>query len=264
MAKVRLCTLYSGSSANSTFIEVGGSCILIDAGAGVKKTAAALHSLNSGYEKVRGVFLTHEHSDHIGGLKTILKYHRLPVLANRRTLHKTRIGLEEYEACFGTMDTGASAVCDDFRVTSFASSHDSAECVGYVIEAGNKKFGVLTDCGKLSPQMLDSLAGCEVVVLESNHDFEMLMTGPYPYSLKRRVAGDTGHLSNKQCGDGLCRLVQTGTTRVFLAHLSKENNTPDLAVETVTQILSGAGVRVGQDILVQTAPRDELSQIVEF
>lgn len=264
MARVRFGTLFSGSSANCTFIEVDGDCILIDAGAGVKKTAAALHKLDSDYHKIKGIFITHEHSDHIGGLKTILRYNKIPVIANGKTLRVMRNGLHEYEDCFCEMATGASASCAGFCVTSFLSSHDSAECVGYMIDTGTKKLGVLTDCGRLNNIMIQMLSKCEAVVLESNHDLEMLMTGVYPYMLKRRVAGEGGHLSNKQCADGLCELVGSGVKQVFLAHLSKENNTPAVAVKTISETLLLAGIKPAEDVMIHVAPRDEISHILEF
>lgn len=263
MAKIRFCTLFSGSSANCTYVEVNGNAVLIDAGAGVKKTEQALRQIGSGYDKIRGVFVTHEHSDHISGLKTILKYHTIPVIANPATISGF-YGLSEFEKCFCSMPTGSCAENGDFRITSFSSSHDSAECVGYVIETGKNKLGILTDCGQLSAEMMNALAGCEAVVLESNHDVDMLMNGSYPYPLKKRVAGTGGHLSNDQCAQGLCQLVHTGVKQVFLAHLSKENNTPQLALETVCRVLSKHGVKVDTDVQVRVAPRDHVSEMLEF
>lgn len=265
MSEVRVCTLVSGSSANCTFVRVGDTALLIDAGAGIRKTEALLNSVGSGLSRVCGIFLTHEHSDHVAGLKTITKKHKIPILGNEATLRAVANAYPEIDSdLFCTLPTGASARRDGFSVTSFACMHDSAECVGYTVETERGKIGIATDLGELTESVSNSLKGCSVLVFESNHDENLLRNGPYPYPLRQRIAGPCGHLSNTQSGEGLRALIPTGVRQVFLAHLSKENNTPDLCLHTVRNLLSRDGIEVGRDVKIQVAPRSEPSEVFEL
>lgn len=262
MSGIRVCTLVSGSSANSTYVEVDGCGILIDAGAGIRRTEALLQSVGSSLSAVKGIFITHEHSDHVSGLKTILKKHRIPILANQRTLEEIARTCPEIDpSLFCTLPTGATARRGAFSVTSFSCPHDSAECVGYVIETRLGSIGVSTDLGELSQEILHALSGCKALVFESNHDADMLRNGAYPYHLKQRIAGPNGHLSNQQSAEALVELVRSGVTRVFLAHLSKENNTESLCLCTVENVLRRAGIDPKTDVCVSVAPRSECSEV---
>lgn len=265
---IRFCTLFSGSSANSTFLEIDGRAILIDAGAGIRKTETALNEIGSSLSKVEAIFITHEHSDHISGLKTILKKHRIPVLANRRTLDAIEQSDREIDtSLFRCMPTGASAVKGDFEIISCATSHDAAESVCYVIRTEKGNFGVITDLGEYSEDILAAAGSCKALVLESNHDEDMLWNGSYHPELKKRVFGASGHLSNRQCGELLSAVCQTGLKTVFLAHLSQENNTPALALTTVCGAVEKRGVRIGSvpgegDLCITVSPRNERSLIL--
>lgn len=263
---VRVCTLYSGSSANCTYIENNGKAILIDAGAGVKKTAQALKDIGSDYDKIEAIFITHEHSDHVAGLKTILKYHdRIPVIGNEKTLNA--VMQANPEICgknFHIMSTGATANNGSIRVSSFPTLHDSAECVGYIIDTGNRKIGVMTDVGEETPGATELLCHCDVLVVESNHDYDKLWNGAYPYMLKKRIGGKYGHFSNDQCGELLKKTVDCKVRNIILSHLSKENNTPDLAYNTVSGHLESTGAEIGGDIFLTVAPRNEVSRTVVF
>lgn len=264
MSKVRCCTLFSGSSANATYIEADGRGILIDAGAGVRKTENALRRIGSSLSKIDAVFITHEHSDHINGLSTILKQFRIPIIANEKTLNALYFSCPDVdENLFRNLPTGSKAVKDSFEITSFATHHDSVESVGYIINTEKMKIGVLTDSGELNNVMKRALYGCNVVVLESNHDTDMLKDGPYPQYLKKRILGEQGHLSNNQCACGLCEIIPHGTEKIFLAHLSKENNTPELAYDTVSVLLSKSLIKCGKDISLEVAPRETPSGIWE-
>ncbi|MBQ2882045.1 MAG: MBL fold metallo-hydrolase [Clostridia bacterium] len=261
---VRVCTLYSGSSANCTFIENDGRAILIDAGAGVKKTGQALSSIGSSYDNIEAIFITHEHSDHIAGLKTILKYHEhIPVIGNENTLTAIRNSYPEINCKnFHAMSTGSRANNGIMQVTSFRTLHDSAECVGYIINTGNKKIGVMTDVGEETSQTLEVLSECDTLVVESNHDVDKLWNGAYPYMLKQRIGGKYGHFSNEQCGSLMERAVRSSVKNIILAHLSRENNTPELAFDTVAKHLSDMGAIIGGDIDLSVAPRNEVSKII--
>lgn len=262
MSHCRVCTLASGSSANCTYVEVDGNGILIDAGAGVRKTEQLLRAVDSSFDRIRGIFITHEHSDHIAGLKTILKKYPLPVLGNENTLQGIAECAPEIDTDrFCVLPTGGMADSGVMRVTSFACLHDARECVGYVIDTGHGSVGVCTDLGEVTPAVLQGLSGCRAVVLESNHDVDLLRNGSYPFLLKQRISGPCGHLSNQQCSEVLPALCSAGTVQFFLAHLSRENNTESLCLCTAENALRRAGVSCGSDVRVQVAPRHTPSDV---
>ena len=262
MSRLKVCTLVSGSSANCTYVEVDGSGLLIDAGAGIRRTEALLNSVDSSLSKVKGIFITHEHSDHISGLKTITKKYRIPILANRSTLDEISFLLPDVDSdLFCVLPTGGNAKSGSFSVTSFPCMHDSVECSGYVIDTGFCKVGISTDLGQVTDEVTQALNGCKVLVFESNHDIDMLRNGPYPYSLKQRISGPNGHLSNQQAGDALTGFVQSGAEQVYLAHLSKDNNTESLCRCTVENMLRRSGIEVETDVRVRVAPRSDRSEV---
>lgn len=267
---VRFCTLFSGSKGNSAFIEHTAengkkTAILIDAGKGVKVTQKALQNIGSSLSEISAIFITHEHSDHIGGLKTILKNYDIPVISDKRILDKI---IEKQDGCqsarFFPMPSGSRAENSVFAVTSFDSPHDSTHCCGYKIEVDGVKLGYLTDCGEFDEKHALILEDCQALILEANHDPKMLKEGPYSYPLKMRIASSRGHLSNYQCGNALCRLCRGNVKKVILAHLSEENNLPSLAYNTVCNILSGENLQEGKDVSVYVAPPCECSEILEF
>ena len=263
MAKIRFCTLFSGSSANSTYIEADGRGILIDAGAGVRRLSAELNGIGSDFGRVQAIFITHEHSDHISGLSTVLRNYRIPVLAPPATLRSVAFSCRDVDqSLFCPMSVGAKAVNGPFAVSSFASSHDCVQGVGYIVDAGGVRIGVLTDTGEVNSEMLRRISSCRALVLESNHDVAMLKKGRYPAQLKARILGSRGHLSNEQCAEALCR-IDGCLDNVLLAHLSRENNLPELALSTVRGILSAHGI--GQDRLcVRLAPAAGHSAVIEY
>ncbi|MBO5213406.1 MAG: MBL fold metallo-hydrolase [Clostridia bacterium] len=262
MSRLKVCTLVSGSSANCTYVEVDGCGLLIDAGAGIRRTEALLNSVDSSLSKVKGIFITHEHSDHISGLKTITKKYRIPILANRSTLDEISFLLPEVDSdLFCVLPTGGNAKSGAFSVTSFPCMHDSVECAGYVIDTGLCKVGISTDLGQITDDVTNALNGCKVLVFEANHDIDMLRNGPYPYSLKQRISGPNGHLSNQQAGEALTEFVQKGTEQVFLAHLSKDNNTESLCRCTVENALRRSGIEAEKDVRVRVAPRSDRSEV---
>lgn len=265
MSRLKVCTLVSGSSANSSYVEIDGCGLLIDAGAGIRRTEALLNSVDASLSDVRGIFITHEHTDHISGLKTITKKHRIPILANENTLNEiSRLYPEIDPDLFCVLPTGGSAKSGAFAVSSFPCMHDSAECAGYVIDTGLCKVGVSTDLGQVTPEVRKALSGCKALIFEANHDADMLRNGPYPYSLKQRISGPCGHLSNQQSGEALAEFVSQGAERVYLAHLSKENNTESLCLCTVENLLRRSGIESGKDVLLQVAPRSERSEVFEL
>lgn len=233
-------SLFSGSSGNCFFVSTDKAKILIDCGVSARMAGFALSSLGLSLDCIDAIFVTHEHSDHTKGLEIISKYHHIPT-------HMTEISARALIS-----DAGCSLIRDlclypelysvtvgDLCVTSFKTPHDSKCSVGYTVEdSSGCRIGFATDMGCVCESVTEALSGCRASVVEANHDVTMLMLGGYPYQLKRRILADTGHLSNDDCGT-LCRtLASRGTKSLLLAHLSKENNTSEKALETVRSALS--------------------------
>lgn len=251
----RFCSLYSGSSGNCIYVEDGDDGVLIDAGVSMRRICAGLQAVGSDITRVRAVFLTHEHSDHIKALPMLFKKYEIPVFATPGTVRGACAAVEGLvPARFEQMETGCCAEVGGMAISSFATSHDSLESVGYRISfAGGENAAVATDLGFVDEPVMHGVQGCKMVMLESNHDIDMLRNGRYPYYLKRRILSAMGHLSNRDCAAVLPALAGTGMRHVVLAHLSADNNLPALALETATEALCAAGL---QDMVsVETAPR---------
>ena len=247
MKDVKIYSLYSGSRGNSAFIRIGDTAVLIDAGRNARALCGALSAIGERIENVSAIFITHEHSDHIAALELLAKKNDFPIFMTRQSAQK----IEEKSPIRRTLVERDILFCEeigDIKISSFRTSHDSLMSVGYRIEFsdedGAHAIGYATDIGYISDDVKDGLMGCEAVVIECNHDVDMLMTGPYSRYLKTRVASKKGHLSNKDCADFALELVQNGTRAIMLAHLSQENNEPDLAFDEVSNVVSGFDVSI--------------------
>lgn len=241
--------LYSGSGGNSVFVRVGQSAILIDAGKSARALCKALVEIGEDIKNIDAIFITHEHSDHVSALDVLSKKNDIPI-------YITEVSAKRFDAdpCavihqrMFRCDVEFSQQVGEMLVSSFRTPHDSRMSVGYRIEFDNcgEKYsiGIATDIGYISENIRENLLGCDAVIIESNHDEEMLMTGPYPRDLKLRVASKRGHLSNRECAEFAIDLADRGAYTFMLAHLSKENNIPDLAYEEVSRALSGRGASV--------------------
>ena len=250
---IKIFVLYSGSGGNSVFIKVGESAILIDAGKSARALCSALTSIGESIGAVDAIFVTHEHSDHVSALEVLSKKNDIPI-------HITNISAKRFDACpdapiharLFRHDVDFCEEVGELRVSSFRTPHDSMMSVGYRIEFSDgeqiRAIGLATDIGYVSEDIRKNLLGCEAVIIEANHDKDMLMTGPYPYELKLRVDSKRGHLSNRECADLAIELAENGTRAFMLAHLSAENNTPELAFDEVSGAVScfGASVTVSQ------------------
>ena len=237
---MRIVTFASGSSGNCALVSYGSTHLLIDAGISLRRIRAALLRQYLEPEDLAGVLITHEHGDHISALPMLVKHHALPVYAPRtvgNSLCRRVAGMEEY---LRTVVPGEPFSVKELRVTAFPTPHDTDESVGYALE-GDVRFGFCTDTGHISEEMLASLSGCDGVLIEANHDLEMLRFGAYPVYLKRRILSPRGHLSNDDCAELACRLAEAGARYIALGHLSRENNRPSLARETVRRALDAAG-----------------------
>ena len=238
------CTLASGSSGNATYVGFGGKHFLVDAGLSGKRIVKALERI--GVDKLHGIFVTHEHIDHISGVGVLARRFGLDVFASpltwRYLIRHDKIG-RIYEHQIKVIEPGCAIHIEGARVLAFNVSHDASDAVGYSFSCGGKKIVVATDLGQQTEVVVNAMKDARLILLESNHDPEMLRNGRYPAVLKRRVAGSRGHLSNAAAGMMLAEVIVQDYTYVYLAHLSEENNTPMLAYDTVNRILDANNVK---------------------
>lgn len=245
MHSYRLCTLYSGSGGNAAYLETPTARILIDAGKCTRTLVASLKSIGVEPDSLDAIFITHDHNDHVAALEVLAKKHPVPVhILFKSALRYRDTQPEALCKCFAMKEKAPfTARVGDVTVTAFETPHDSRASVGYRFEFpdGERvvRVGYATDIGHVSAPIREGLAGCESVVLESNHDVDMLMDGPYPYDLKLRIRGRRGHLSNRECADLCAELSGQGTVNFLLAHLSEENNHPDIAFDETNSALAG-------------------------
>ena len=238
----KFCSLFSSSSGNSTFIGTEDSGILIDVGVSAKKTAEALERIGSSPLAIDAIFITHEHIDHINGVRVFASKYNIPVYATRGTLE----GMDEAGVfsspveAFVIPEKGIEA--NGMFVRPFRTSHDSNEPCGYtVVTPDGKRISIATDMGMVTEDAAENIRGSELVLLESNHDIGMLKMGSYPYFLKQRILSDTGHLNNDDSADFAGYLLENGTSKFVLGHLSKENNLPSLAYQTAKNVFDEMG-----------------------
>lgn len=246
--------LASGSSGNCWLVTADGTSLLIDAGISLRRITAALKGLGLEMGDISGVLITHEHKDHIGALPMLAKYCHIPVYATDGTADAICRDCPAASADLRRIRPGEPLHFGTLSVCAFRTSHDAAESVGYRIVHEGRGLVFMTDTGVVTPQAVRAAKGCEAAVLESNHDRQMLQHGPYPYPLKQRIFSPQGHLSNDDCGAFAAWLAGEGTKRFVLAHLSRENNSPRAALETVGAALSRAGIRPGTDVSLDAAP----------
>ena len=247
MPNYRIISLYSGSSGNAFLILTDRTRILIDAGKSVRALSRALGEVGVSLDGIDAIFITHDHHDHTGALPVLLRHHALPVHAVEATAQV--IASELDEGCRDCLRRHTPLFCErvgNVTVRSFITPHDSRFSVGYRMEIEQDGevacIGYATDLGYVTEDVRAALCGCESVVLESNHDVEMLLTGPYPRHLKERILSRYGHLSNEGCAALGAELAEQGLKRLMLAHLSEHNNLPELAYNEVLMALGGACV----------------------
>lgn len=249
------CPLFSSSKGNSIYIGAEGGGVLVDVGRSCRQTEAALHNIGVAPDSIRAVFVTHEHSDHVAGLRVFAAKYDTPVYATAGTLE----ALDDMRVLGGRFNTfvlgEAGTDCGALFVQSFCTPHDSRESCGYVLTAEDgSRVAVATDLGEMTDTVLTALKGCETVLLESNHDVRMLQSNPqYPYPLKKRILGTHGHLCNEACAEAACTLVENGTQHLFLGHLSEQNNLPALAYRVTSDALQAHGAQADVDFTLTVA-----------
>ncbi|MEG2930766.1 MAG: MBL fold metallo-hydrolase [Ruthenibacterium sp.] len=258
-------TLYSGSSGNCAFLRESERYLLIDMGKSCRMTMGGLKALNAPLSELAGILVTHEHSDHVGGLAVFLKNHSVPVYGSAATLdYLSEHRLVPANADLRAID-GREEDVGGFGVQGFATSHDSVDCCGYRITTPlGRTAAVATDLGYVSDEVLANLLLTDFVSLEANYDYHMLMTGSYPYYLKTRIASKRGHLCNEESAATLVRILQNGCKKFALCHISQENNTPLLVCESVKAALLASGIVPEADCVIQPARRHEVSALIEF
>ncbi len=246
----RFCPLFSGSSGNCIYIGEGDTHILIDAGVSARRITTALNNIGVSPCNISAIFITHEHNDHVCGLKNFAKRDNIPVYMSRGTADALS------ESCAGlnikTMDSPVQV--GGIEISRFATNHDCPDSSGYRIKLGCRDFAICTDTGIITDEIRNAISGCELLLIESNHDINMLNKGPYPIPLKRRILSDSGHLSNNACAEELPELLKKGTIRFVLGHLSRQNNSPDAALSCANSALTLAGYTEGMDYLLYVAP----------
>lgn len=259
--ELSFCSFASGSGGNCYLIKSRESAILIDAGISTKRIHNAIEEVGLVRREISGVFVTHEHSDHVKGINVLTKKNPdWKVFASRGTGEciRDRVFGEDQLCCF---DAGDTLLIGDMTVKSFSISHDAADPVCYSVKCGDSKLTILTDTGFVTREAQQEMKESDIIVLEANHEVNMLKAGPYPYSLKRRILGDHGHLSNEAAGESLAEIMSTDSRfrKVFLAHLSKENNFPRLARQTVANILEENRFFVGRHLDLEVMSRENIS-----
>ena len=233
------CPLCSSSSGNSTFVEANGFRFLIDAGVSAKRITELLEDIDIPVSTIQGILITHEHADHVSGIGILCKKYGIPVYADVECFSKLPASITNNipTTCIRIFEPDHDFFLSKVRVFPFSTPHDSARSVGFSIMAEGFKCTIMTDIGHFNNHLLAAASESDVLLIEANHDVDMLHAGPYPYPLKRRILSQTGHLSNEACGNALVELYGTGVRNVILGHLSQENNTPELARITVESIL---------------------------
>jgi len=240
--QLSVCVLGSGSRGNAVYVSDGITSILVDAGFSAREIDRRMRQRGLDPAGLRAILVTHEHTDHVRGIERLVRRHRLPVYLSAGTRRETVAfnALPEVH-CFAC---GRDFRIDTLAVRPFSISHDADDPAGFTIGANGSRIGIATDLGQVTALVREHLRGCRLLIVEANHDPDMLMNGPYPWFLKQRIRSRTGHLANQETGRLLADVLHPGLERVLLAHLSETNNTPEKALAEVSAPLAGTPVRL--------------------
>lgn len=255
--ELRVYTLFSGSSGNSLYVSCGGYSLLIDAGMSYKAICSALCEIGASVSEIEAVFVTHEHGDHIKGLEVLSKKTDIPIHIVKQSYDASRLENGRPESFILHQPVFEENV-GPMKISSFVTPHDSEMSVGYVIDTPYGKIALATDMGYMTKGVYEQIRQCKYVVLESNYDEGMLVRGPYPKALKKRIYSDFGHLSNDACAETAYHLASGCTEKILLAHLSKENNTPELALNCTVNKLKEGGFNNVEIIVADRSEPTEL------
>lgn len=262
---MEFCSFASGSSGNCYMIKTEETTILVDAGISGKKIMEGLKCSGASPESVSGVFITHEHSDHVKSIRVLMK--KLPA-AQCYATSGTWEDISDLvpDESMNSISAGDRIQLGDLSIRPFRISHDAKEPVGYTVTDGQKNISIITDTGCLTEELLEEAKAADLLVLESNHDVDVMRTSSrYPLYVQRRILGDRGHLSNETAGRCICRITREAPKkrRILLAHLSSNHNTPDLALVTINSILEEHGIHPGRDLMLEVIERDLASCLYE-
>lgn len=260
----KMCTIASGSSGNCTYVQAGDVRILIDAGISGKKIEQGLKEIGVSPETIQGIFITHEHNDHIKGVGIYSRRYDTPIYATQKTwitMQEENMLGKIKEENIKILEKEKTLMIDDLSIFPYSIYHDATDPVGYTFNYSQKKITLATDLGMVDERILEHLKGANGILLEFNHDVNMLEAGSYPFYLKKRILSDVGHLSNEVAAKVLIDIYHQDLKWVILGHLSKENNLPDLAYITAKNALEENDLHIGEDIEVIVASRDTVSPI---
>lgn len=253
------CSLYSSSSGNSFFVQSDSTKIIIDAGVSLKKIITALEKININGEDINAILVTHDHIDHTKSIATLSNKYNIPVYANKKTWEAIPEIASKIPECNKKLFTISETFSvGDIKILPFHTPHDAADPCGFNLYYSNKKISIATDIGYVSEELLNHLKESSCILLESNYDPEILKCSRYPYMLKQRISGDKGHLSNISAAKTLSELYKSGLEKALLIHLSKENNFPELAYETIKNETLNC-----TNLSIDVAPRDKPTKLFE-
>lgn len=256
---IKFCNLFSGSSGNSTYIETSTTRLLIDAGVSCQKISKALDSINSSLMNIDGILISHEHSDHIKGIEVISRKYNIPIYATYKTweaMHNLKVA--ENLKCY--FNANEKFTLGDILILPFSIPHDAADPCGFSLFHNTKKITVATDIGHIDDDLIKKMYASDILLIESNYDRDTLICGPYPYMLKKRIQSDIGHLSNEATGKAVKELYENGVNNIILGHLSKENNFPELAYQTILNEINTSSCNLPFSLSV--AKRDEVDEMI--
>ncbi|WP_288325862.1 MBL fold metallo-hydrolase [uncultured Phocaeicola sp.] len=265
--KIKFISLASGSSGNCYFIGTDAYGILVDAGIGIRTIKKHLKDLGIGLDTIRAVLITHDHADHIKAVGHLGEKFGIPVYSTPEVhigINKSYCVTEKLSTSVRYLNKGTQIQIEDLSITAFEVPHDGTDNVGYCIEADGKIFSFLTDLGHITSTAAEYICRANYLILEANYDEEMLKMGPYPQYLKERIAGPNGHMSNRETAEFLAENITERLKYIWLCHLSKDNNHPELAYKTVELLLRSKGVLVGKDVQLIALKRNTPSELYEF
>ena len=261
---LKFCSLSSGSSGNCYLIGSDDTFLLVDAGITCKRITDGLSDLNLTPEMISGVLITHEHVDHIKGAEVLSRKYDIPLFTNEKTgAEVLRLMKKTEGVSLRYFENSRPFTLGNIDIMPFPVCHDAVDAVGFSLYCGNSQISTATDTGCITPEMMTEIAGADLLVLEANHDEDMLKMGKYPWFLKQRILSAHGHLSNEAAGQAIAQLSEYNPKQrqILLAHLSRENNFPEMAFETVKNVLEENDMPLGKWLKLNLLRRDELSPV---
>ncbi len=262
--QLQLCSLSSGSSGNCYFVGSSQEGILVDAGISARRIRKILEEIGVGLPLIRGIFITHDHIDHIKGLTILTRKHNIPVYCTEGTwkgILRNRATFDSEPTMYRAVTPGETIRIAGFSVEAFPVSHDAHDAVGYHIANSTKSITIATDLGFIGDQAAHYLSKADVMVIESNYDQEMLLNGRYPDSLKQRIHGEMGHMCNAHTADFIADNYHARLSHILLSHLSAENNTPEKALETLNNTFNSKGTLLRPETIIKALPRGSRSEL---